>query len=275
MAQTKPSFTEGIWATAPATSDTPVAGKVASGWTVETPALEWQNWWQNRADEMLFHVNDHGIPLWDAVTVYPLNAITMSAGIMYKSLQANNVGQTPATQPTFWLKVLGAEDAAALSTFLTKADNLNSVQDKPTSFNNIKQPATTTATGVVEEATQTEMNNGTGNKFPDCASVKTYVDAQILGASVLTGRVNGNGTPINLPSGWSSSRQSAGQYTISFGGNIGNNNVVLGVDTGTDFPITQAISERNHSNTQFQVVTERASTSDLVDVPFTFIVLLV
>lgn len=41
--------------------------------------------------------------------------------------------------------------------------------------------ATTTAIGAVEAATQTEMDNGTAGKFPDCAVIKTFVDAQVSG----------------------------------------------------------------------------------------------
>lgn len=175
MAQAKPNLSEGVWATAPATSDTPDSGKVAAGWTVETPPAEWQNWWQNRSDEFMFHMNDYGMPQWDANTTYPLNALTMSAGIMYKSLQAGNTGQIPASQPTFWQPTLGASPTSALNNdFLRKDDNLNSVASKSTSFNNIKQAATTSSTGVVEKAVASEMTDGTADKFPDAAAILAW-----------------------------------------------------------------------------------------------------
>lgn len=59
---------------------------------------------------------------------------------------------------------------------MDKSLNLSDVDSAPISFNNIKQSATTTSTGVVEEATSTEMENGTGGKFPDCETVKTWIE---------------------------------------------------------------------------------------------------
>lgn len=43
--------------------------------------------------------------------------------------------------------------------------------------------ATTTVAGAVEQATSGEMTAGTANKFPDCAAVKTYVDANSSGGT--------------------------------------------------------------------------------------------
>lgn len=59
---------------------------------------------------------------------------------------------------------------------LTTANNLSDVPDKPAAFNNIKQVATTSSTGVVEVATIAEMDNGTSGKFPDANNIKRYVD---------------------------------------------------------------------------------------------------
>jgi hypothetical protein len=60
-----------------------------------------------------------------------------------------------ATQrTTLGLGTMAVETAA---NYLTKADNLNSVADKPTAFANIKQTATSSASGVLEVADQTEM----------------------------------------------------------------------------------------------------------------------
>lgn len=54
---------------------------------------------------------------------------------------------------------------------LETALNLSDVANAASAFSNIKQAATTEATGVVEQATQGEMNAGTAGKFPDCASI--------------------------------------------------------------------------------------------------------
>jgi len=51
--------------------------------------------------------------------------------------------------------------AELVGLFLLRANNLSDVASAVTSFTNIKQDATETATGVVERATQTEVNTGT------------------------------------------------------------------------------------------------------------------
>jgi len=51
------------------------------------------------------------------------------------------------------------------------SDNLSNLASASTSFNNIKQTATESATGVVEEATAAEMRAGAGGKFPDAQTI--------------------------------------------------------------------------------------------------------
>lgn len=53
----------------------------------------------------------------------------------------------------------------ALGTKLTKADNLSDIADAATAFNNIKQAATTDATGVVEKATVGEIAAATTDGY--------------------------------------------------------------------------------------------------------------
>lgn len=60
---------------------------------------------------------------------------------------------------------------ALVTDYLTKADNLGSVANAVTAFNNIKQEASETVSGVVEKATSVEALAGAANKFPDAADV--------------------------------------------------------------------------------------------------------
>lgn len=172
MATNKPTFGEGIWAESPVDSDTPTSGKVATGWTVETPPFEWQNWWQNRVDNMLFHINEHGMPLWDNQTDYPVNALVMRSGAMYRSLQTPNIAQDPtAVSSTYWVETSGAEAAAGN---LKVANNLSDVNNVVTAFNNIKQTATTSSRGVMLQATDLDVRLGTASEFADCEQLDTY-----------------------------------------------------------------------------------------------------
>ncbi len=49
-------------------------------------------------------------------------------------------------------------------------------------FEQIKQPATTTTSGVIEKATPSEMDSGTADKYPDAAGVHRFVSENAGGA---------------------------------------------------------------------------------------------
>lgn len=65
-----------------------------------------------------------------------------------------------------WRDVPIGDDAVALSAFfLDESQNLSDVDTPATAFDNIKQPASTSATGVVEKATSAEVQAATADKF--------------------------------------------------------------------------------------------------------------
>jgi len=103
MATAKPDITtNGIWGSTGATTD-PGATKTQTGWIGEIPPSSVQNWWQERADQFLSHLNEQGIAEWDALTDYPVAGWAKgSDGELYKSLQTPNVGQDPISTPAFW-----------------------------------------------------------------------------------------------------------------------------------------------------------------------------
>ena len=98
----KPDLSNGIWASTGAVTD-PGAAKTIIGWIAEIPPHQYQNWWQERADEFIFHVNEEGIAEWDAATDYPVDGWAKgSDGNVYVSLQTPNVNQDPISEPTYW-----------------------------------------------------------------------------------------------------------------------------------------------------------------------------
>ena len=103
MATPKPSLTNGIWGSTGLTTD-PGASKTKTGWIGEIPDANVQNWYQERVDELLFHLNEQGIAVWDADTDYPVNGWGKgSDGNVYVSLQTPNIGNDPISSPAFWL----------------------------------------------------------------------------------------------------------------------------------------------------------------------------
>ena len=100
MAQVKPAI-DTVWGSTGATTD-PGTTKMNLGWTAEIPTHNVQNFWQQRVDEFLTHVNEQGIAVWDTVTTYPLDAWAKgSDGEVYVALQIATA-QDPISAPAFW-----------------------------------------------------------------------------------------------------------------------------------------------------------------------------
>lgn len=91
----KPSNLNIIWA-AGGTKVDPGTSKTNIGWVVQLPPYEYQNWVDNRQDTAIAHINQHGIPEWDANTEYQgnLSYSQGSNGLIYKCIKTN-IGLDP------------------------------------------------------------------------------------------------------------------------------------------------------------------------------------
>ncbi|UOL48502.1 hypothetical protein QGX12_gp142 [Pseudomonas phage Kremar] len=87
---TKPLGLSNVWANGGTKID-PGAAKVNIGWVVQLPPYEYQNWVDNRQDQAIAHISQHGVPEWDGVTEYQglLSYTQGSDGIIYKCIQTN------------------------------------------------------------------------------------------------------------------------------------------------------------------------------------------
>lgn len=134
---TKPNMQQ-IWASGGDIVE-PSDLKKQQGWTVEVPPHQFENWIQNRQDEYLAHINQRGIPAWDATTEYAaggLSYVQGSDGVVYKSVAAS--GPSTTTQdPTTDVTDIYWEVAFTLTT-----------------------QATETVQGIVELATTVEAEAG-------------------------------------------------------------------------------------------------------------------
>ncbi len=109
---TKPDLSL-IWASTGSKS-APTNAKVAAGWTYEMMPFEWENWLQNKTDVALSHINQRGIPEWDAVTEYQASRsyVTGSDGVVYRAVTTNtNQNPTADTAGTNWKAAFLSEES--------------------------------------------------------------------------------------------------------------------------------------------------------------------
>lgn len=168
----------------------PPEEKIKQGWIQQKPPLEYENWSIQRLFNTYAYYNQMGFPEWDAETEYQagLSYVQGSDGRVYKS-RVTGINQDPAGGganywtvafledrfTTAYTKTLlddaTAEEARATlglgsastqddTKYLIRDSNLSDILNKSTAFNNIKQVATTSRTGVVELATAQEVIEG-------------------------------------------------------------------------------------------------------------------
>lgn len=105
----KPDYTT-LWSSGGAIV-APSTTKIQTGWTAEVPPFQWENWSQNRQDQAIAHILQHGISVWDAATEYQANKsyVQGSDGIIYRAKQTQT-NQNPVTDTvqTYWYKAFAS-----------------------------------------------------------------------------------------------------------------------------------------------------------------------
>ena len=94
--------------------------KIQQGWQVEIPPRQWFNWYQNKTDTAIAHINQHGIAVWDTNTEYQADSSYTqgSDGVIYKAMQTttgvNPVGDTTGAWKEAFYSVDAMEDMQLL-----------------------------------------------------------------------------------------------------------------------------------------------------------------
>ena len=98
----KPADINKIWS---ATGDilAPSDTKISQGWQVEIPPRQYFNYIDNKQDQAIAHINQHGIAVWDNTTEYQSGKsyVQGSDGKIYFALQTA-ANQNPVSAPTYW-----------------------------------------------------------------------------------------------------------------------------------------------------------------------------
>ena len=141
----KPSKLNLLWASGGDILD-PGDTKYQTGWGVEVPPRQWENYIQNKQDQAIAHINQHGIAVWDAETEYQADtSYTQGAtnGTIYRA-KVTHTNQNPELDNlnTYWdIAFAAAGDfytkAEVDADFLAKDQNLGDLLNTGTARTNL------------------------------------------------------------------------------------------------------------------------------------------
>lgn len=121
----KPTGLEKIWASG-GVKETPADSKIVQGHVVELPAYQYVNWLVNKQDTFIAHVNQVGIPVWDAATEYigGKSYVQGTDGVIYKALLTNtNVVPSNPLNSATWVKAF--EDFGSVAALTITVNDLS------------------------------------------------------------------------------------------------------------------------------------------------------
>lgn len=178
----------------------PSDSKIATGWQVEIPPRQYFNYIDNKQDQAIAHINQHGIAVWDNTTEYQWSStgtksLAMgSNGTVYRTKQIST-NQNPVTDTTntYWEIAF-----ANVSDFYTQTQSDARYLQKSANLSDIPNPATARTNLSVYSQAQTYT--------------QTQVDAKTTVASVAQAQAQTSDTvllsALKLASAFQGSNQS-------------------------------------------------------------------
>lgn len=171
---TKPQFNN-VWASTGAKL-TPDVAKINQGWVVEIPPHEYANWLENRRDAMLAHLNQAGVPVWDATVEYQAGKSYIqggTTGTLYRCL-VTNTGVNPELdiQGNWEVAFQRSEEA------LLKSQNLADVPDKAQARTNLG--IATTADHDARYLTKAQNLADVPNKATARGNIDVYSKQEVI-----------------------------------------------------------------------------------------------
>lgn len=165
--ESKPTI-KNIWAKSGVRVE-PSDAKADTGWIVERPPYQFQNFLQWRSDKFLKHINEAGIPVWDSTTVYTAGKsyVQGSDGLIYKAV-TDGAGQNPVGNPSNWVKTFGDLDVqmyadAAAASAADASDSAAAAAASESSAAGSATTATNAATSATNSASAASTSASNAN----------------------------------------------------------------------------------------------------------------
>lgn len=99
----KPNMTR-AWANNGAIVE-PDSSQIDTGWIAEKPPFQTENWVQNRSDVYMQHLDERGVPEWDALVIYWEGSQCYYEKQVWHSLVDSNLGNAPIAGGGDWIPV--------------------------------------------------------------------------------------------------------------------------------------------------------------------------
>lgn len=118
----------------------PSDSKIQQGWSPEVPPRQWFNWLDNRQDQAIAHIAQHGIAVWHPTPEYQAGKsyVQGSDGIIYKALTTNTninpVGGAPGNWESAFVTASTATQVASAAQ--ARAMTANNVYISPLQLSN-------------------------------------------------------------------------------------------------------------------------------------------
>lgn len=108
----------------------PSDSKIQQGWSAEVPPRQWFNWLDNRQDQAIAHIAQHGIAVWSDTLEYQAGKsyVQGSDGLVYKAITTNTntdpVGNIGDWESAFLTAAQATQVATAAQSRAMTANNV-------------------------------------------------------------------------------------------------------------------------------------------------------
>lgn len=189
----KPAGLNIQWASAGDILD-PGDTKYQTGWEVEIPPRQWENYIQNKQDKFIAHVNQHGVVVWDSVTEYQTDKSYVQGatnGIVYRCV-LTHTNQDPELDVanTYWVVAFAEADTTYTKTesdglYLAKAQNLADLVSTSTARTNLSVYSKTETDTRNLNSTRIDVASGTTVDLTTLAPNTRHIN--ITGTTTING----------------------------------------------------------------------------------------